>query len=131
MDSKAKALKRLNVFKDCSNQDLEVLAAHMDEISFPRGAKLIHEGAPNHTFFVIDEGKVEVLVHGEHRRFLGPGDFFGEISMQERRPATATVVAVDPTVALLMSHEQYRALRGNPVVASRVDAALKERLAAG
>lgn len=130
MDSKIKELKRIPVLGDCSKQELEVLASHMDELSFPSDYVLINEGHGNHTFYVLIEGSAEVVIGGAHRTTLGPGDFFGEISMQERTRATATVRTTTPVLALVMSHEQFRAIRGNPHVSERVTRVLGQRLAA-
>lgn len=130
MDAKTQELKRIPIFSDLSRQELEVLGAHFDELSFPPGTVLINQGAGNHTFYVLTDGEAEVLVGGEHRSDLRAGDFFGEISMTERTPATATVVAKSGVIALVMSHEQYRALRGNPKVSDRVTQKLAQRHAA-
>ncbi len=130
MDSRIQELKRVPVLSGCSKQELEVLASNMDELSFPAGVDLTSQGHGNHTFYVLTDGEAEVLIDGEHRRDLGPGDFFGEISMQERIPATATVRTKTAVLALVMSHEQFRAVRGNPNVSERVTKILGERLAA-
>jgi CRP-like cAMP-binding protein len=130
MDSKIQELKRVPLFSRLSKQELEVLASNMDELSFPPGTDLISQGSGNHTFYLLTEGQAEVLVEGEHRRDLGPGDFFGEISMQERTPATATVRSKTAVMALVMSHDQYRAVRGNPHVSEEVTRVLGQRLAA-
>ena len=130
MDSKTKELKRIPMLADCSNKELEVLASHMDELSFPADYTLINEGQGNHTFYVLTSGKAEVVIQGELKATLGPGDFFGEISMQERTLATASVRTTTPVMALVMSHDQFRAIRGNPQVSERVTRILTERLAA-
>src|SRR5579884_2360877 len=103
MDSKIQELKRVPLLAGCGKQELDILASNMDELSFPAGVDLISQGQGNHTFYLLTEGQAEVLVGGEHRRDLGPGDFFGEISMQERTPATATVRTKTPVIALVMS----------------------------
>ena len=130
MDSKIQELKRVPLFSHLGKQELETLAANMDELSWPAGVDLITQGAGNHTFYLLTEGKAEVWVGGELRREMGPGDFFGEISMQERSPATATVRTKTAVMALVMSHEQYRAVRGNPSVSEEVTRVLGQRLEA-
>jgi CRP-like cAMP-binding protein len=60
---------------------------------------------------------------------LGPGSFFGEISMDDRIAATASVVARTPVTAYVMSHAQFRALQGSPQVLARLRATIGDRLA--
>jgi CRP-like cAMP-binding protein len=128
MPSRADALKALPLFSGLSRKDRELIAQHMDELSFAVGATLIRQGRSNHTFFVLEEGEVEVDVSGEPRQILRRGDFFGEISMQHRIPATATVVARTPVEVFVMSHEQFGALSVSTDVVGRLQAAINERL---
>jgi CRP-like cAMP-binding protein len=129
MPSRADALKTLPLFARLPNKDREVIARYMDEFSFAAGSTLIREGETNHTFFVLADGEADVSVSGGPRRILRRGDFFGEISMQHRIPATATIVARTPVEAYVMSHEQFGALGASPDVLSRLQAAIGDRLA--
>ncbi len=129
MPSRADALKALPLFADIAKKDRELIARYVDEVSFPAGASLTSEGQSNHTFFVLADGEADVSVAGEPRRTLRRGDFFGEISMQHRIPATATVVARTPVHAYVMSHEQFGALGTSSEVLTRVLAAIGNRLA--
>lgn len=123
-------LQKIPLFAALGDQDREVLALNLDDLSFPAGHRLIHEGKANHTFFVLREGEVEVLVPGTSPRTLGPGEFFGEISMDQHVPATASVVARTPVRAFVMSHTQFRAVRGNEALLLRLRTAMVERLLA-
>jgi CRP-like cAMP-binding protein len=129
MTSRADALKRLPLFAGLSGKDRELIAQYLDEFSFAQGATLINQGQSNHTFFVLADGEAEVSISGEPRRTLRRGDFFGEISMQHRVPATATVVARTPVQAYVMSHAQFGALSASPAVLARLQAAIADRLA--
>jgi CRP-like cAMP-binding protein len=127
---RAEEIKRLPLFAGLGDQDRELLATSLDEMDAPAGAVLIREGAGNHAFFIIREGEAEVTVGGQRRRICSPGDFFGEISMQARVPATATVVTRTPVKLYVMSHAQFRVLgTGSPVV-GRLTAAMEEHLRA-
>ena len=126
--SRAKTLESIALFAGLTKGDREFLASNLDEVSFKAGATLIEQGDTNHTFFVTD-GEADVIVSGERRRTLRQGDFFGEISMDRRVPATATIVARTPLDALVMSHAQFRAVQGSPEVLSRLKAAIEDRLA--
>ena len=128
--SRAKALESLKLFSGLNKRDREFLASHLDEFTFQPGVTLIREGDSNHTFFVVAEGEAEVSVSGERRGLMQPGDFFGEISMNYRIPATATITARSPVRAYIMSHEQFRAMQGTPEMFARLQSVMSDRLAA-
>jgi CRP-like cAMP-binding protein len=126
---RAKALKSVPLFAGLSDQDREFLASNLDEVTFAQGTTLIRQDDTNHTFFVLTEGEADVTASGEPRRTMRPGDFFGEISMAHRVPATATIVARTPVRACVMSHAQFRAVQGSPAVLARLQKAIGDRLA--
>jgi CRP-like cAMP-binding protein len=128
--STARDLKAVPLFATLSETDREFLASQLDPLDFGAGHILIKEGKGNHTFFVLQEGSAEVSVDGKPRRMLGPGDFFGEISMDQHVPATATVVAKTPVRTYVMSQTQFRAVKANEGLLLRLRAAMGERLLA-
>src|SRR5579864_6566406 len=99
-DRKMDQLKRVPLFARCSKSELQSLAMNMDEIDLPAGRTLIVQGQPHHTFYVVLDGEVEVDVQGRPPVRLGPGQFFGEMSMIDLGPATATVVTKTPVDVL-------------------------------
>jgi CRP-like cAMP-binding protein len=121
-------LRGLPLFSRLSGPDLLFLAGHLDEVTAPASTTLITEGKSNHAFFILLDGQVDASVGGQYRRTLGPGDFFGEISMIELDSATATVVTRTPIRALVASHTQFMALKGNETVMLHLKAAMGERL---
>jgi cAMP-dependent protein kinase regulator len=128
MPTRADALAALPLFSGLSREDRELIASHMDELRFAAGSTLILEGHTNHSFYLLNDGEVDVDVASEPRRTLRRGDFFGEISMQHRIPATATVVARTPVDVYVMSHEQFGALSVSSDVVARLQAAMNQRL---
>jgi|SRR5579884_3494633 len=128
-DPKIERLKRVPIFSQCSSSELKVLAANTDEVTLPAGRRLISEGRLNHTFFILTKGEAEVTRAGKPVGTLGPGDFFGEISMLDRGDATATVTTKTPIDAMVMSHAQFRdAVRAQNDIAIKVIEAMAERL---
>lgn len=123
-------VRAIPLFSDVADADLAFLASQIDEVEIPAGTVLITERAWNSGFFVILEGLVDVSVGGQHRRTLGPHDFFGEISMMELDPATATVVARTPVRAFVMSHAQFGAVEAHASVMRQLEAVRSQRLEA-
>jgi CRP/FNR family transcriptional regulator, cyclic AMP receptor protein len=121
-------LKAIPLFSGLAHADVQFLAGQMDEVSITAGTVLITEGAGNNAFFVILEGVVDVSVGGKHRRTLGPQDFFGEISMMELDPATATVVSRTPVRAFVVSRAQFSAVKAHESVMLQLETARSQRL---
>jgi CRP-like cAMP-binding protein len=128
-DAKTSALAAIPLFTHCTPKELEFVASRTDEVEVPSGRHLAQQGQPVDAFYVLLEGEAEVELDGEHRRTLGSGDFFGEISMLDRGPATATVVTQTPCRVMVMSHSQFRdAIKGSDPLLSQVMAAMAHRL---
>src|SRR5207253_5889481 len=72
---------------------LSRVAEMAKEIDFGPGVAITQEGEPGGRFFVLLEGDADVNVDGKTVKTLGAGDSFGEISLIDGRPRTATVVA--------------------------------------
>lgn len=126
---KADALAGVPLFSRCSRKELEFLASRTDEVDVPPKYLLIKQGSPSDSFYVLMEGKADVEVDGKARPPLKEGDFFGEISMLDRGPATATVVTSTPVKAMVMSHAQFReAIKSSDPLLSTVIAAMADRL---
>ncbi|MEA2645861.1 MAG: family transcriptional regulator, cyclic receptor protein, partial [Chloroflexota bacterium] len=116
-NDKLEALRGVDLFAACSPAQVEVLARQTDEIEVPRGTVLITKGKPSHAFYVLLEGEAEARISPERTVTMEPRNFFGEISMLDRGPATATVVANTRLRVLVMSHQQFRdAIKADPQI---------------
>jgi CRP-like cAMP-binding protein len=94
------------------------------------GMRLVGEGAPGYTFFVILDGTAEVSVEGVSRGSLGPGDFFGEIAILGEGRRTATVRSTTPVRMLVLFGTEFRQLEAaHPEIAAEITAAMTSRLA--
>jgi len=130
-DPKLDRLSRVPLFAGVSTRELEFVASRVDEVSLKPGQTLITQGQPTEAFFILESGHVQVTRDGKPVNRLGPGDFFGEIGMLDRGPATATVVTDGPVEAMVLSHTQFRdAIKANDNLALQVIAAMAKRLRA-
>jgi CRP-like cAMP-binding protein len=108
------------------------LARRFEVEEFGPGHKLVSEGVAGYAFYVIDRGRVSVTHADVELRTLGPGDFFGEISILGDGRRTATVTALEPVVVWTLFGTVFRVLQMNrPDVADALEAAMKDRLASG
>src|SRR5437879_12991363 len=133
-DGRESALDRLateSLLAGLSKRDGEFVASRVNEVSLKPGQALITEGQPTEAFFILESGHVQVTRGGKSVAQLGPGEFFGEIGMLDRGPATATVVTDGPVEAMVLSHTQFRdAIKANDNLARPVIPAMAKRLPA-
>ena len=128
-DQKITALGRVPLFAHCTRKELEFIARKGDEIDVPAGKTLITQDRPSDAFYVQLEGESEVKIGGRRRRVMKPGDFFGEISMIDRGPGTATVTTLTPSRLFVMSHVQFRdAIKASDALMVKVLMAMGQRL---
>jgi CRP/FNR family transcriptional regulator, cyclic AMP receptor protein len=129
-NSKIDLIKRVPLFSSASKAELAEIASIADEIDLPEGKTLITEGDTGREFFVLVEGTAEVTRGGRKIASIGPGDFFGEISLIAKTPRNATIATTSPVRALVITDRAFRGLlEHSPQIAVGVLVALAERLA--
>jgi CRP-like cAMP-binding protein len=84
-------LAEVPLFSGLSNRQLSRLTKMARDVTHEPGKTIADEGHGAAAFHVVIDGTADVLVHGEHRRRIGPGDYFGEISLIDGLPRSATV----------------------------------------
>ena len=93
MSAPVELIQQVPLFTSLSKRDVETLARSFRDRTFPAGSEVTTEGQSGVGFFVIESGDATVSVHGEERRTLGAGDYFGEVALiddEARRTATIT-----------------------------------------
>jgi CRP/FNR family transcriptional regulator, cyclic AMP receptor protein len=130
-DFKVDAMAKVPLFSRCSKGDLRKVAKLADEVDLRPGRVLAREGTRGREFFVLLEGTVDVRSNTRLLPSLGPGDFFGEIALITDEPRTATVTAITPVHALVITDRAFRdLLRRAPSIQGKVLEAVASRLSA-
>jgi len=125
----AKLLSQVPLFSGLSKKELASLAGAVKEISHREGDVLAREGDVGLGFFLIVDGTAKVTVTGRLRNKLSAGDWFGEISLLDEGPRTATVTADSPVRMLgLTSWVFRRIVEENPGVAMKMLKVMASRL---
>jgi CRP-like cAMP-binding protein len=128
-DKKVDLIKNAPLFSRCSRRELTEVASLADEIDIPVGKEIIREGERGREFFVLLDGKADVVRRGKKVATLSHGDFAGEIALVSRVPRTATVKTTAPTRALVVTEQSFRSLmRNSPSIQLKVLEALAERV---
>lgn len=127
-------MRRSPLFAALDDETARTLLDNMVKTRMERGDVLFHEGDPGDKLYVIVEGKIKLGRTSTDGRenllaILGPGEMFGELSLFDPGPRTATATAVAETQILGLSNEQLqRFIAGRPYVAGTLLAALARRL---
>jgi CRP-like cAMP-binding protein len=123
------ALAKVPLFAGLSRRDLRKVLEQTSEYEYQPGDVVVKDRAPGQTLFVLVQGKARVVKGNRTVARLGPGDFFGEIAVLDRRPRTASVVADSPLTCLVLHREDLRkVLTEEPQVAWSMLEALAVRL---
>lgn len=96
------SLRRVPIFSALDRRELEVLAKLIKEQRYTAGTTIVKAGAGGHGLYIIKEGNVSVVRDGKNVAAMGPGQFFGEISVLDGGPRTADVRADTDTVCLTL-----------------------------
>ena len=109
-DRRSALLSAATLFDGLDNDAMERIAAVAVEVEFPADHVIARQGEIGTGFFVIASGRARVVRDGETLATLGPGDFFGELSVLDGRPRVAQVVADGPTTCLALASWDLEAL---------------------
>ncbi|HEU5203112.1 MAG TPA: cyclic nucleotide-binding domain-containing protein [Candidatus Limnocylindrales bacterium] len=128
-EEKIDMLGSMPLFQGVDAEDLGGIADRTVEVDYAAGGVIVREGEIGTGFFVIVSGSVRVVRDGETVITLGRGEFFGELSVLDRRPRIAQVVAAEPTTCLaLASWDLEAVIAEQPRVALAMLRVLAERL---
>jgi len=124
-------LRHLELFRDCTPDELERLRSLMTPVILPAGRSLTRLGDIGREFFVIVDGAASVLRDDERVASLGPGAFVGEMALLDGGRRTATVVADTNVEVFVLSEREFdELLRRSPTVAHNMLRILSQRLRA-
>lgn len=100
---KARLLGGVDLFSALGPRALGSIAARATEVEFPAGRYIARQGEVGSGVFVIARGSARVVRGDEQLAVFGPGDFVGELSVIDRAPRLASVVAAEPTLCLAIA----------------------------
>lgn len=108
--TQAKELRASALFASFHEQALEQVLTSTALRSYAEGDIIVTEGEQGSSLFLIVSGTVKVFTRGERGEHLplaelGPGDFFGEVSLLTGKPRTATITAKEKVLAIELTKE--------------------------
>lgn len=131
---KIDALRSVPLFRALDEMAAGELCALLTARDVPAGTTLFHHGEPGDSMYLVEKGCVGISVkdtdgHDTTLAEMGPGDFFGEMSLLDGNPRSADAIAkVDSRLAVLPRDDFRSFLRKNPDIALGILTALTHRL---
>ena len=121
-------LRGISLFSGCTDKELQ----HIDRLGCPNeveaGTVLCRQGSVGRQTFVILDGEATVAIDGAEVAHLGPGSFFGEMSVLDGTPRVGTVIAKTPMRLLVFTPQELAQLLDNARVGRRMLATVSGRL---
>ncbi|WP_418278054.1 Crp/Fnr family transcriptional regulator [Isoptericola jiangsuensis] len=122
------------LFADMDTEESKALFESMVAVELSRGDVLFREGEPGDRLYVIAQGKIKLGRRSSDGRenllsILGPGEMFGELSLFDPGPRTATASSVSDAVVYELRHQALvQWINAHPRVALTLLGALARRL---
>ncbi|HKJ37653.1 MAG TPA: cyclic nucleotide-binding domain-containing protein [Anaerolineales bacterium] len=125
-------LKKIHLFYDLEEEDLEDIADSMKEISVGSGEVIFQQDSKSENFYLIYSGNVRIMRTQQNKEYqlavLVKNDYFGEMGLIARRTRSGTVTATSDTVLLTLDHEEFtRFFKKSPQLRLNLDVAVKSR----
>jgi len=123
-------VRNVPIFKELRDDFLVRLASIMDELSFPEQHTIFTEGQEGRALYIVVKGRVKVhLLDGQILTELDKGTFFGEMSLFDAEPRSASVTTLTSCDCLILTqHQLYEAIDETPGIAINIIRVLSQRI---
>jgi CRP/FNR family cyclic AMP-dependent transcriptional regulator len=134
MSTNVEMLRRVPIFFGLDDGQLEHLTYALVKKAYPKGRVVVTEGQAAESMFMIIAGRVKVQVTDPDGKqvilaVLGPGEFFGEMSLIDQHPSSASVITVESSHFVVVNKQDFRRyLVSNPDIAMSIMRGLVKRL---
>ncbi|HIK44794.1 MAG TPA: cyclic nucleotide-binding domain-containing protein [Leptolyngbyaceae cyanobacterium M65_K2018_010] len=122
-------IRQVPIFKELRDDFLMRLAPVMDEVYFEAGYTIITEGQEGRSMYIVVSGQVAVHLGGQQVAQFNAGDCFGEMSVFDAEPRSASVTTLEPCKCLVLTQQQlYDAIEETPGIAVNIIRLLSRRI---
>lgn len=117
------------IFKELRDDFLVRLASIMDELSFAANYTIFTEGQEGRSLYIVVSGRVRVHLNHQELAQLAQGTCFGEMSLFDAEPRSASVTTLEPCECLMLTQQQlYEAIDETPGIAVNIIRLLSRRI---
>ena len=108
-------LRRVSLLASLNEQQLEALAAGSVRRSFPKGRTIVAEGEPSQSLYILLSGRAKVQRSDAEGKevilaVLGPGEAFGEMSLIDDAPRSASVITIETCDFMAINKDSFKAM---------------------
>jgi small-conductance mechanosensitive channel/CRP-like cAMP-binding protein len=127
------SLKKVYLFSPLAPDERQLIAENLEEMRYAKNEVIIREGEAGDSFFIIEQGEVEVFVtsaNGSKKSLtiLSIGDFFGEIALLTGELRTASVQAITEVRVFRLKKESFKTvLEARPDILDQISGVLSRR----
>lgn len=127
-------LKRVALFSGLTDTQIERLAAGSVRRSFPKGRTIVAEGEPSQSLYILLSGRAKVQRSDTEGKevilaVLGPGECFGEMSLIDDAPRSASVITIESCDFMSINKESFKTMMvSSPEISMRIMKGLVKRL---
>lgn len=122
-------IRSVPIFKELRDDFLVRLASVMDEMSFAGSYTIITEGQEGRALYIVVSGRVKVHLRGQELAQLEQNACFGEMSVFDAEPRSASVTTIEPCECLVLTQQQlYDAIDETPGIAVNIIRLLSRRI---
>lgn len=122
-------IREVPIFKELRDDFLVRLASVMDELAFPTSHTIFTKGQEGRSLYILVSGKVRVHIEEQELVQLDQGACFGEMSLFDAEPRSASVTTLAPSECLVLTQQQlYEAIEETPGIAVNIIRLLSRRI---
>ncbi|NEN92250.1 MAG: Crp/Fnr family transcriptional regulator [Okeania sp. SIO3H1] len=122
-------IRAVPIFRELRDDFLVRLASVMDELSFPNSHSIFTEGQEGRSLYIVVSGKVRVHLADRELARLEQGACFGEMSLFDAEPRSASVTTLENCECLMLTQMQlYDAIDETPDIAINIIRLLSRRI---
>lgn len=122
-------VRAVPIFTELRDDFLVRLASIMDELSFPANHRIFREGEEGRSLYIVVSGRVRVHLRSQDLTVLDKGTCFGEMSLFDAEPRSASVTTISACDCLVLTQQQlYEAIDETPGIAVNIIKLLSRRI---
>jgi CRP/FNR family transcriptional regulator/CRP/FNR family cyclic AMP-dependent transcriptional regulator len=127
-------LKKVPLFSELDEGELQQLAGVMREQHYKKHSTIVHVDDPGNALYILKSGLVKVTIEDQHGyemilRILYPTDFFGDMSLLDGMPRSATVTTQEFSDVLTISRDHFlNIIEKSPKILLKMTSVVSQRL---
>ncbi|NJM44784.1 MAG: cyclic nucleotide-binding domain-containing protein [Alkalinema sp. RU_4_3] len=122
-------IRGVSIFRELRDDFLIRLSAVMEEKQYTPKQAIIQQGEDGNSMFIVAQGRVRIHAGSQELIQFGRGDFFGEMSLFDREPRSATATPIEACSCLELTQQQlYEAIQETPEIAFKLIGVLSGRI---